>query len=205
MVDRLPIVDDLTFRLATLDDAAAVAALHADSWRRHYRGAYADDFLDGDVVTDRLQVWSERLAADNAGTRTHLAESADRLVGFVHTVLDADPTWGALIDNLHVSTDQHRRGIGARLMARAAQFVVDERPGSSMYLWVLEQNTRGQQFYAALGGRHVETAEVPPPGGVPGRLNGSPRGLRIVWPNPAEILDQDGTFVSRATATTGKG
>jgi hypothetical protein len=27
--------------------------LHADSWRRHYRGAYADAFLDGDVLADR--------------------------------------------------------------------------------------------------------------------------------------------------------
>ena len=42
--------DDLRFRPADADDAAAVAGLHADSWRRHYRGAFSDAFLDGDVV-----------------------------------------------------------------------------------------------------------------------------------------------------------
>src|SRR6188768_3459087 len=43
-------------RPATAGDAGQIAALHADSWRRHYRGAYSDAFLDGDVLTDRLRV-----------------------------------------------------------------------------------------------------------------------------------------------------
>jgi hypothetical protein len=45
------------FRAARPDDAEKVALLHADSWRRHYRGAYADSFLDSDVVADRRSVW----------------------------------------------------------------------------------------------------------------------------------------------------
>ncbi len=47
-----------SFRLrhAGPEDAEQVAALHADSWRRHYRGAYADSYLDGDVVAERMQV-----------------------------------------------------------------------------------------------------------------------------------------------------
>src|SRR5437763_12653857 len=49
------------FRLAGPADAAAVARLHAESWRRHYRGAYADAFLDGDVEADRRNEWSRRL------------------------------------------------------------------------------------------------------------------------------------------------
>jgi len=53
----------LRFRAAGPDDAEQVALLHADSWRRHYRGAYADSFLDGDVVADRRSVWSSRLLA----------------------------------------------------------------------------------------------------------------------------------------------
>ncbi len=38
-------LDGLRFRLASPADAKAVADLHADSWRRHYRGAYSDAFL----------------------------------------------------------------------------------------------------------------------------------------------------------------
>jgi hypothetical protein len=35
------------FRQAGPGDAKTVALLHADSWRRYFRGAYADSFLDG--------------------------------------------------------------------------------------------------------------------------------------------------------------
>jgi len=41
----------MRFRLADVADAEQVGLLHADSWRRHYRGAYADSFLDGEWAT----------------------------------------------------------------------------------------------------------------------------------------------------------
>jgi hypothetical protein len=83
----------LRFRTADAGDAEQIAVLHTDSWRRHYRGAYADSFLDGDITTDRRTVWSSRLAAP-AGTVTILAELADRPVGFIHVVFDHDPSPG---------------------------------------------------------------------------------------------------------------
>lgn len=79
-------------RTASPSDASAVAALHADSWRRHYRGAYSDTFLDGDVFHDRLSVWTERLAGPNPDCYTILAEDRGRLAGFAHTLFDEDPT-----------------------------------------------------------------------------------------------------------------
>src|SRR5262245_23185270 len=90
-------------------DADHVAPLHADSWRRHYRGAYADAFLDGDVVADRRTVWSARLA-NPAGSETVLAEADGGLLGFVHVVFDDDPRWGSLVDNLHVVHDRRHGG-----------------------------------------------------------------------------------------------
>lgn len=176
----------LTYRVATLADAGVVADLHADSWRRHYRGAYADSFLDGDVVADRLQVWSERLA-NPQGTQTVVADDGAEAVGFVHTILDADPTYGALLDNLHVSAAHQRRGIGRQLMAASADFVLGARPDSGLFLWVLEQNANAQAFYACLGGEAADTKLVPPPSGIDGRLNGAPRGIRMVWPDPSAL------------------
>jgi hypothetical protein len=58
MEDQLPPVEYLD---ATHRDADSIAALHADSWRRHHRGAYLDSYLDGDVVVDRQAVWRSRL------------------------------------------------------------------------------------------------------------------------------------------------
>jgi GNAT superfamily N-acetyltransferase len=179
-------VRPVRFRPAGVDDADRIADLHADSWRRHYRGAYADSFLDGDVAADRRTVWSARLAA-RAGTDTTVAEHDGRLVGFIHVVFDDDPGWGSLVDNLHVVHDQHRTGLGTRLLTHAAQAVVDRATSNAMYLWVLQQNAAAQQFYRASGAVCTETATVSPPGGDPSRLNGTPVKLRMAWSDTSSL------------------
>jgi GNAT superfamily N-acetyltransferase len=174
------------FRAAVPGDAEEVALLHADSWRRYYRGAYADSFLDGDVVADRRAVWSSRFAVP-ANSLTIVAAEDIGLAGFVHVIFDDDDTWGSLVDNLHVVHNRHRTGLGSALLVRAAAAVADRAVGKSVHVWVLEQNTAAQRFYHALGGASVEKAPVLPPGGVPGRLNGSPGMLRFVWPDAASL------------------
>ena len=66
--------------------------------------------------------------------------------------------------------------------------MVERRPGSGLYLWVLEQNVDAQAFYEARGAVRVERAPVPPPGGVQSRLNGSPSAFRYAWSDPAVLL-----------------
>jgi ribosomal protein S18 acetylase RimI-like enzyme len=176
---EMPPIEPLRVRPATLDDAPIVARLHADSWRRHYRGAYADSFLDSDVVADRLAVWSARLASP-AGTLTLIADDD---AGFVHVAFGKDERWGSLLDNLHVVPLKQRSGIGRSLMTHVGQ-AVGPHP---LYLWVLEQNVAAQAFYQALGGTIVERAKVPDVAGVPGRLNGSPNCLRVAWPDASTL------------------
>ena len=94
--------------------------------------------------------------------------------------------WGALLDNLHVVYGEKRRGVGSQLLALTAQAVLDR--GTGLYLWVLEQNADARAFYEARGGRCVERLVVSPPGGMTGRLNGSPVGLRYAWADPAVAL-----------------
>jgi ribosomal protein S18 acetylase RimI-like enzyme len=171
----------VVYRPAGTGDAGRIAALHADSWRRHYRGAYADAYLDGDLLGERTAVWSGRLASP-AGTATIVAERDGRLAGFVHVVFDADPRWGSLIDNLHVDHSQHRAGIGTELLARAAAAILADAGSPAFHLWVLQQNTRAQAFYRACGGVRVETGVAAAPGGNPAFLNGTPGKYRMAWP-----------------------
>jgi hypothetical protein len=180
--------DELRYRSATASDAAAVAGLHADSWQRHYRGAFSDAFLDGDVPGFLLSRWTGLLSAPDPQARTIVAELDGELVGLAHTQLGDDPAWGALLDNLHVSYGLKRLGVGTRLLALTAQAVLDSTPESGLYLWVLEQNAGARAFYTARGGTCVETVRVPPPGGDPSRLHGSPMGMRFVWPDPSRLL-----------------
>lgn len=174
---------ELRLRSATPGDAEAVARLHAGSWRRHYRGAYSDAFLDGDVAEDRLAVWSERLADRDRPRGTVLAEDGGGLVGFANAYFDDDPAFGALLDNLHVLAGHKRQGIGTRLLTETARAVAARPQVTGLYLWVLEQNTDGQAFYTARGGEIAGAKPVSAPGGVASRLHGTPVALRIVWPD----------------------
>jgi ribosomal protein S18 acetylase RimI-like enzyme len=184
----MPQLEQPQFRFAAPADAQAVANLHADSWRRHYRGAYSDAFLDGDVVADRLAVWTERLREHDPRRCTILAEDGS-LVGFANTVFDEDPRWGALLDNLHVADGHKRRGIGSRLLALTAEALMRQPQRTGLYLWVLEQNVDAQSFYEARGGSCVERDRVTAPGGIASRLAGSPARLRYAWPEPRLLLE----------------
>ena len=174
----------MNFRSATAADAQAIAALHADSWRRHYRGAYSDEFLDGDVDADRLAVWTERLRGgvpDNV--HAVVVEEGGALIGFAYTILDDNPEWGALLDNLHVRNAQRGTGIGTQLLVHTARGVLDRAPLPMLYLWVLEQNSAAQKFYAARGGTCVGSKTSEPPGG------GQITAHRIVWPDPRTLCE----------------
>jgi ribosomal protein S18 acetylase RimI-like enzyme len=179
---RLAGTEAIRFRDAGPADAEAIGRLHADSWRRHYRGAYPDSFLDGDVEAERITHWRARLGLGNAAHRTIVAEAGGDLVGFVHVSLDGDPRWGALLDNLHVGHAVKRQGVGTELMSRAARVVAELRSGSGMFLWVLTQNTAAQAFYVARGGVRVEEADGPTRGGVTSRV------LRYVWSDPGVLV-----------------
>ena len=172
----------MEYRAATAADTAAIAALHADSWRRHYRGSYADGYLDREADAERLAHWTERLGAPVPGDRTVVAVSGGRLVGFAHTILHEDPTWGALLDNLHVRHDRQGEGVGARLMSLSAAAVLAGEPVTGLYLWVLERNVAAQRFYARLGGELGDREPFDAPGG------GTAVGVRVAWPDPAVLV-----------------
>jgi ribosomal protein S18 acetylase RimI-like enzyme len=172
----------VVFRFANAADTNAVATLHADSWQRHYRGIYSDAYLDNEVFADRWDEWTRRLAEPDPHARTIVAEEDAVPVGFVHVIFDDDERWGSLIDNLHVTFDRKRSGIGRQLMARAAASAHEHATVPGVFLWVLEENTAAQSFYAACGGTCVERQAEEAPGG------GTIIGLRYVWPDASQLL-----------------
>lgn len=142
-------------RPATPADAAAIAALHTDSWQRTYRGVLSDDYLDHQATPERLAYWQARLREPAATQRVLLLEDeTGALLGFACVVLDEDPRWGNYLNNLHVRHDQQGLGLGRRLMQASAAACAEARaPG--LYLGVLHANVAAQRFYARLGGREA--------------------------------------------------
>lgn len=172
----------MDFRIAELNDAHSIAALHAESWRRTYRGMMPDEFLDGPVMSNRLAVWRERLNEDRSDRWVCLALDSARLIGFVCVFGNEDPVWGSYIDNLHVAIEYHRMGVGTKLMLRAAQWLDRMYPRSGVYLWVMEANSPARRFYERLGARNGGTSHKRDPGG------GCAPNCRYVWAEPKALL-----------------
>ena len=84
------------YREATEHDARAIAALHAESWRRNYRGAFLDSYLDGDILPDRLEVWTVSPPTSARKVQfTVCAYGEGEVIGFAHTVFDHDAKVGS--------------------------------------------------------------------------------------------------------------
>ena len=148
---------------ATMEDAEAIAALHAESWRSAYRGLLPDDFLDGPVIEDRRTLWTERMKAPHAERRFVCKASDDAdgsLLGFACVLLDGEPEWGALLDNLHVRPDVKARAIGYALFTACRDWVRIAAPGTNMHLTVLEGNERARRFYERQGGTLIAKQEI---------------------------------------------
>lgn len=169
-------------RSARLDDADAIASLHATSWQRTYRGMMTDEFLDRRALSNRRQVWHERLRADDADQFVSIAEQSGRLVGFICAYARQDPVWGSYIENLHVSYDHHGRGLGRALMRSAARWLLETAPAVGVYSWVMEANAPARAFYDHLGATNTETVMLGDPGG------GQAPNCRYVWADARLLL-----------------
>jgi GNAT superfamily N-acetyltransferase len=172
-----------TLRDATEHDSAAIARLHADSWRSAYRGILSDEYLDNRAHSERAALWQARFS--EKATKPFfviLAEIDGRLGGFACVFPNWDPTFGSFLDNLHVTPERTGQGIGRLLLNDAARRLVADGTGGGLYLWVIEQNSRARRFYARAGAAEVETALMPMPDG------GRHTEVRCYWPDPARLL-----------------
>lgn len=184
----------MRLRPATADDADAIGALHADSWRRSYRGALRDEYLDGDIVPERTALWRARLGRDgdvDASTRTTtiLALADDRgsdVVGFAHASAggEDDAEWGPLLDNLHVADAAKRQGVGTALLRATATWARDVAGATRLHLWVLDANTGARRFYETLGAVDAGGDVWHAPGG------GTAPRRRYAWRDLAPLLDR---------------
>jgi GNAT superfamily N-acetyltransferase len=146
----------MIFRKAEKTDAAAIANLHAESWRNTYRGILSDAYLDGDVFTERQAHWQKRMDAPTENQYVLVAENEGQLLGFICVYGADDAKWGSLIDNLHVHLDKKGQGIGKQLIQKAMVWAKENHPNQGVYLWVFEANTPSRGFYEAMGGTNVE-------------------------------------------------
>ncbi|MFQ5565191.1 MAG: GNAT family N-acetyltransferase [Paracoccaceae bacterium] len=147
----------LMIQHAVPTDEAAIAGLHAESWRDSYRGDLPDDYLDGPLAGEMREKWRRRLSQPQPGWLVLVATIDDAFAGFLAAGPDPDDPDRDLIDNLHVVSGLRSQGIGAALMREGADRLAAMGRERAI-LRVVESNTRARAFYRSLGG--IEGAPV---------------------------------------------
>lgn len=144
-------------RYASLDDSAAIAAIHVDSFLATYPHYPTTRRSTETSLAGRMALWDSRVRAPAAGQFTLVARHEGRLGGFIYCgpTTDSDDngrTVGQIL-SVHVSPALVGRGVGRRLMAEALAAL-----GAAGYrtasLWVVADNHRARRFYERLGWRH---------------------------------------------------
>ena len=170
-------------RRVRAQDAFVLASIHAASWRSAYRGMLRDDFLDGDLIQNRLSLWTKRLTPIPPGHFGCVAHKADEPAGFAFAFGAHDPEWGTQVDNLHVLPKERGRGLGKQLLLDLVMQANLTYPGVGLYLWVYESNHSARRFYDTLQGQAVERAVIEAPGG------GAVAEWRYVWRQPKALIE----------------
>jgi len=166
----------IQYQQAKAADLFAIASLHTDNWRRHYRGVMSPVYLENEIESERLKVWQKRFKTPDPNQDIIIAKEQDTLLGFVCTYFNSPEDYPeAMLDNIHVQHGYGGNGIGRQLFCHAARWIHQQSPDRSLYLWVLADNEGAIAFYKKLKGSAREIEDWKMPGG------GTTKIIRYVW------------------------
>jgi GNAT superfamily N-acetyltransferase len=145
-------VTEITFRRATAQDAAAIAAVRVDSWRATYRGMIPDAYLDGMRTEDSSAMWTHVLSANVNTVSVFVAEAGDEVVGFAAGMMLDPPKFGlnAELTAIYVTPIAQGGGVGRRLLQMVAD-AQQAQGATGLLAWVIAGNRTARRFYEQLG------------------------------------------------------
>lgn len=151
-------VQAFEFRRATVDDAAAIAAVHVQSHIETY-GSLREGWSFATAVEWRLGLWTRALAEDGFA---FVALDLGRVIGFGHAV-------GDRLTTLYLLAAYQKRGVGRRLL-RLLLSELGMRGHALVRLKVLASNVNAIGFYESQGAELVERIVVEMPTGTRNEL-----------------------------------
>jgi len=146
----MPVID---LRMATIEDAEAIARIHVETWRTTYAGMLPDDLLVALSEKKQANMWRRML---RGGETVMLAEAPNMgVVGFgsYGPNRSGRPGFTGEVYTLYVMPDYQGIGLGRGLL-RALFGALTREGHDSALIWVLEKNP-ARFFYEAMGGRPI--------------------------------------------------
>ena len=147
----------MLIRRARIDDAAAIARVHVESWRTTYAGMLPQRMLLKLSSAEHEARWWRHVLG--RFRRRHfvyvLEDEAAGVVGFASggAARDRELAYDGEVYALYLLDQYHGGGFGKALFVALSARLVKEC-GPSLVVWVLGSNP-SRFFYEALGGRQV--------------------------------------------------
>lgn len=140
-------------RAAELSDSEGIARVHTRSWQSAYRGLLPDEWLDALRWEDRKIRWDAILSATPKKTVLMAVNAQNEIVGFASN----GPSRDEDIDQervhelyaIYLIPEYWGKGIGSALFCATVKEV--PKTADRLEVWVLEDNSRGRQFYESQG------------------------------------------------------
>ncbi|HET8726794.1 MAG TPA: GNAT family N-acetyltransferase [Alphaproteobacteria bacterium] len=142
-------------RRALVVDAPEIARVHVQAWRESYRDILSARTLARLSVEQRRIVYSRHLAdMGDSGAHFVVVEPGEGVVGFCSCGprRSGRAEFAGEFYTVYLVDAAKRQGLGRRMMARMARWMVGQGFGSALVL-VLKENHPARQFYEHLGGR----------------------------------------------------
>jgi len=144
------------FSVASIADAEDIARVHVASWHEAYGAIIPAEILARVDLQDRIERWRTHLGS--AGHIAFLARVDGEAAGFIRAGRLAEPLAEGAdghIYALYVLKRSQKRGIGRRLLGRAAADWIGQG-GRALSVGVLSANAPAIAFYEAMGARFVK-------------------------------------------------
>jgi GNAT superfamily N-acetyltransferase len=146
-----------SIRVADVQDAAAIAHVHVQSWLTTYQGLVPEAYLASLNEADRVPLWQDWLTRDIS---VFVAEEQGRIVGFAAAgpIRESLEAYDAELYTIYILKHAQGHGIGRSLL----NVVIDslaKRGHAGMLVWVLEQNP-AVRFYEHTGAKRVTSKSI---------------------------------------------
>ena len=146
-------VHDLMIRDAVVADAGAMGRLHVRAWQSAYRGAMPDEYLDGLVAEERVEMWHSRFSRSDLHPLLVAVVAEVVVVGFAAFGAENAPTAPASCGELYamnLDPDHWGRGIGRVLLRGVTERLISMGYEEAV-LWVVPENERARALYESEG------------------------------------------------------
>lgn len=140
------------FRDCTAEDTGLISHIYATSWRRAYRGMIADHYLDrlpDDYWVTPVRSWL--MSGQLSGKLVYDDKCPIGACLYGTGRDEAYQDWGEIV-SLYMLPDQTGKGFGSALI-NACLGDLRKEGFRRFYVWVIDQNEAGKQFYLKHGFR----------------------------------------------------